>query len=126
MKSPVNTSKLDPAVILFGAMINPGRHIEDMEAAGQQELVNSNVLPTEMNTEVKETLESFGIKFLEQVPDDEIFTYVILPDGWLVKPTEHNMWTTLIDDTGKEIADIFYKAAFYDRHSEFYLREENS
>jgi len=115
MKSPVNTAKMNPMDILVGAMMNPDKHIEGMEAEGQQQLVDSNVLPTEMRSEDREKLELLGVQFLEIVPDDYLFTYVTLPEGWKVIPTEHNMWTTLVDGKGKEIASIFYKAAFYDR-----------
>jgi hypothetical protein len=123
MKSPENTTKTDPAILLLEAMLSPDTHIERMEKDGQTQLVDSDVLPTEMEAWEKEKLESLGVEFLGVVPEDEIFTYVKLPVGWKKVSAEHDMWSTLVDETGKEIAGMFYKAAFYDRSSYLYLKE---
>jgi hypothetical protein len=40
---------------------------------------------------------------------------VSLPPGWKVVPTDHSMWSDLVDAKGEKRASIFYKAAFYDR-----------
>lgn len=37
------------------------------------------------------------------------------PPGWKKEPTDHSMWSKLMDDKGRERAAIFYKAAFYDQ-----------
>jgi len=94
--------------------------IEAQEATGQQELVNSSVLPKDMgyNT-TREMLESLGIIFGKNV--DGLFIECTLPQGWKKVATDHNMWSHLLDDKGRKRASIFYKAAFYDRHADISL-----
>jgi len=46
---------------------------------------------------------------------DKVFQYATLPAGWRKQPTDHSMWSDLLDDKGRKRASIFYKAAFYDR-----------
>jgi len=90
--------------------------IEAQESRGQGELVQSDVLPVKfMGPSPFELIKSKGGKILGPVPDDSIFQYVQLPAGWKKVPTEHSMWTNLVDEAGREVANIFYKAAFYDR-----------
>lgn len=107
---------------LMGA--NPG-YIEAQEAKGQQQLAKSSQLPSEgltinrmgkkTETVLKKILESAGGTILRETRDDPIFVDVILPPGWKVNPTDHSMWSDLLDASGKKRAAIFYKAAFYDR-----------
>lgn len=112
MKKPDNT-KLDPhPEWLFGR--NP-MAIEHQEAKGQESFVKSDTLPTKMDPASKEILEAAGVKFLGPVENDDQFQYVTLPAGWKKVPTDHSMWSELLDQDGKEIASIFYKASFYDR-----------
>lgn len=91
------------------------RAIYDQEADGQQSFVSSTTLPTDLCG--KEILEAAGVKFLGVVEDDDIFQYVELPDGWKKVPTDHSMWSNLVDEQGRVRASIFYKAAFYDRNA---------
>lgn len=94
--------------------------IEQQEAQGQKELVNSSQLPTNSNTrgvDAKEQYEKMGIKVIGITKGDEIFFDVEMPKGWKKKPTDHAMWNKLLDDKGRERAMFFYKAAFYDRSS---------
>lgn len=58
--------------------------------------------------------ENMGIR-IEDDADDELFYKVILPDGWAINNTDHNMWNNVTDDKGRERFTFFYKAAFYDR-----------
>ncbi|MDP3917651.1 MAG: hypothetical protein Q8Q30_00550 [Candidatus Woesebacteria bacterium] len=90
-----------------------GRAIMDQESAGQQSFVSSDTLPTDLRG--KEVLEAEGVKFLGPVEGDDIFQYVELPEGWKKVPTDHSMWSNLVDGAGRIWASIFYKAAFYDR-----------
>jgi hypothetical protein len=92
---------------------NPGA-IEAQEAAGQQELANSEFLPTEVQGR-REDFERMGIVFGDPVEGDPMFTHCTLPTGWKKGPTDHSMWSDLVDDKGRKRAGIFYKAAFYDR-----------
>lgn len=95
--------------------------IERQEKRGKIALKNSFNLPIKYNGDLKEqreysnSLKSMGIKILEE--SDDLFMKVELPEGWKIKPTDHSMWSNLIDDKGRERASIFYKAAFYDREA---------
>lgn len=90
--------------------------IEAQEAKGQQQFVNSATLPLKFNSGTRRELETMGVKYLERPGDPAaLFCPVNLPSGWKVEPTDHSMWSKLIDDKGRERASIFYKAAFYDR-----------
>ncbi|MEM6911065.1 MAG: hypothetical protein AAF555_05725 [Verrucomicrobiota bacterium] len=110
-----NTTKQEarPEWLMGG---NPSA-IENQEARGQQELCESTQLPTRVLHGDKSKLEEAGVKFGEPCKDDPIFCNAELPEGWKVEPTEHSMWSKLVDAEGKERAMIFYKAAFYDRHA---------
>jgi hypothetical protein len=94
--------------------------IERQEAEGQQELLESFQLPTKLNTYSKmsdsiDIYTAMGIKVLSKTKDDDLFYDVELPHKWSIQPTEHTMWSNLIDDKNRIRANIFYKAAFYDR-----------
>jgi hypothetical protein len=99
---------------------NPSDAILRQEADGQRSLVNSDTLPTDIgkydrNGESRAALEAFGVVFGEMVEGDPLFQYVTLPDGWKKVSTDHSMWSNLVDEQGRIRAQIFYKAAFYDR-----------
>ena len=89
--------------------------IEAQEARGQQDFVASDTLPIKCNSCTREQLEAIGIEFGE--PVDDLFVAVRLPDGWKKIPSDHSMWSNLVDDQGRTRAHIFYKAAFYDRNA---------
>lgn len=96
---------------LFGR--NPDG-IEAQEAAGQRAVCNSSRLPVEGSEHP--AWAEIGITFGE--PDsDGLFRPASLPDGWRIAPTDHNMWSDLLDNRGRRRAEIFYKAAFYDRRA---------
>ena len=117
----INTSKQDPLLTLAEQMFTD-HPIERSEARGQQELVNSDVLPAKwMHGSKKETLEKFDVIFGSIVDGDDLFQNVTLPKGWEKITTDHSMWSRLIDDKGRERASIFYKAAFYDRSAHISL-----
>jgi hypothetical protein len=102
----------NPIMILFEAMIggNPSDAIVASEKRGQNNLVNSDVLPKRCD---RAKLEGMGVVFGEDF--DDLFVHVTLPDGWQKVATTHDMWSKLLNADGEEIAMIFYKAAFYDR-----------
>lgn len=89
--------------------------IMDQEARGQAALVNGDVLPREG----VDALIPAGVVVGD--PVDDLFVRVTLPAGWRKVPTEHSMWSKLVDDKGRERAAIFYKAAFYDRKAHINL-----
>ena len=114
-------TKINPAALgalLRGDLDNfrvasaPGG-IERQEAEGQRSFVTSETLPKECNYCKREQLEAMGIVFGDDV--DDLFVSCKLPNGWKKVPTDHSMWSDLLDDKGRKRATIFYKAAFYDR-----------
>ena len=109
-----NNDPADHLLLLATEMVGGGG-IEAQEKAGQVQLVASDVLPTESLYGAREKLEAAGCVFGEPVEDDPLFTPVTLPPGWKKVGTEHDMWSSVVDDQGRERASIFYKAAFYDR-----------
>lgn len=97
--------------------------IEAQEAAGQRDLVaRFNRLPTKFLSHCLDTdmpkgwLEKVGFKVGDVVSGDDIWTAVTPPDGWTLRPTEHDMWSEVRDDKGRLRISVFYKAAFYDRN----------
>lgn len=93
---------------------NPGA-IEAQEKRGQSQLVSSDVLPAKCDATSLATLEAAGVVFGEPVEGDPLFRHAILPAGWKKVATDHDMWSDLVDAAGVVRAEIFYKAAFYDR-----------
>ena len=92
--------------------------IEAQERDGQNSFVNSDELPVDAPWD---DLKKMGIKPVEHPKHaklgGELFVKVELPKGWEKRPTDHDMWNELVDDTGKVRATIFYKAAFYDQRA---------
>lgn len=86
--------------------------IEAQEAAGQRVQASRETLPVK-GTGDRRAWEALGFVFSDVT--DGLFVYVEFPLGWKKVPTEHSMWTDLVDAEGKKRASIFYKAAFYDR-----------
>src|ERR1700677_4228395 len=95
--------------------------IEAQEKLGQLDFTNRQLLPKQMDDNVKSKLEGFGIKFLEE--HDDLFLKVELPKNWKIVPDNSNSyWSDLVNDRGKTIAQIFYKAAFYDRRCRIHMQ----
>ena len=108
-------SRVAPEIMMAALGV---KNIEASEAAGQRELVkDATRLPIESNAIVPRARvsELTGIVFGE--PIDDLFVSVTLPNGWTIRPTEHAMWSDLVNDKGMTVATIFYKAAFYDRRA---------
>ena len=127
MKKPTDFNKQDPSLLLADALIfGASESILRQESQGQQELVQSTVLPKECRNWA--TLERWGVVRGKDV--DDLFCECVLPEGWSKKATEHSMWSYLLDERGLNRADIFYKAAFYDRdasigvHNRFRLQPD--
>lgn len=99
--------------------------IERQEAEGQRDLVNATVarLPKDINDHRfrgKDAKEVYALAGIEVTGEcDDIFLNVKLPAGWKLNPTDHSMWSKLVDEQGRERAVVFYKAAFYDRNAHF-------
>jgi hypothetical protein len=125
MFGPEDTSKRPSELHLLG-MLSDGQsgYIEDMEAAGQQQLVHSNVIPT--NGPSDEELTALGFQLGEQVQGDMLFRNATLPAGWKKEGSDHAMWSYILDERGRRRVAVFYKAAFYDRDAFMRLETPHS
>lgn len=90
-----------------------GNAIVASEKRGQQQLVASAVIPTQMGDRTE--YEAIGFTFGEPVEGDPIFTECTLPDDWSKQAGDHDMWSYIVDQYGRRRVSVFYKAAFYDR-----------
>lgn len=128
MSSPRNTAADHPLlhqVAALDALHRTGDPtnaiLDEMEAAGQRQLVESEVLPTEIQGDrdgaIKQSLIDLGFKFGEVVNGDPLFTNVQLPTGWKKVGSDHDMWSYVNDEQGRQRISVFYKAAFYDRRA---------
>lgn len=114
----------DPIIGLVTAM-SGGKGIEASERRGQVQFLESETLPSKLQTyfvdkEMRETrplLESWGFVFGKVIGGDTLFMQARLPPGWKKKGSDHDMWSYIVDDQGRERCSVFYKAAFYDREA---------
>jgi hypothetical protein len=92
--------------------------IGDMEGAGQRQLVASSLLPTEIRHPwTAADFAAVGFDLGEVVDGDPLFRHATLPAGWVKRGSDHDMWSCINDELGRERVAIFYKAAFYDRRA---------
>ena len=105
--------------LLLGAMIGIPTDdlIGEQEKRGQQQLVNSDRLPTELRDD-RAAFEALGFTLGDPDPADPLFAPVTLPDGWAREASDHDMWSYIVDQLGRRRVAIFYKAAFYDRRAD--------
>lgn len=87
-------------------------YVTGQEAQGQQQLVRSSQLP---RAGLQPRGLELGITVVGVGGDDPLFVDVTLPEGWRIEPTDHAMYSNLVDAEDVKRASIFYKAAFYDR-----------
>lgn len=112
MDKPQDNSKLPPEVHLIDALtVGMSNAIELSEAAGQSQMVESEVIPTDG----ADALTELGFKLGEVIQDDPIFRACELPEGWRREGSDHSMWSYIVDENGFRRVAVFYKAAFYDR-----------
>lgn len=116
-----NTSRRPNELHLLGMHADgQSDYIAGMEAAGQRQLVNSDRLPVDMRVGLngaRSEFEALGFTFGDPDPDDPLFCQATLPDGWRREPSEHDMWSYIVDETGTRRVEVFYKAAWYDRRA---------
>lgn len=115
VRNTTAASESDPGS-MFIEMLGEGS-VEKQERRGQEELLKSDVFPTDISGMTTEDLEEMGFEFHGEVPNDPIFQFVTLPEGWGREGTDHDMWSYIVDETGKRRIGVFYKAAFYDRRA---------
>lgn len=110
------------ALLLALGMVGetPDQIIRGMESAGQRQLVASRMLPTDTHGTDAE-FEALGFVFGESDPGDPMFRPTTLPEGWSKRGSDHDMWSYVVDEHGRNRVSVFYKAAFYDRHAHMSL-----
>jgi len=94
--------------------------IASQERAGQQQLVASQMLPTDTCGTDADFLAA-GFTFGEPVAGDPMFRPATLPAGWTKTGSDHDMWSYILDERGRQRVAIFYKAAFYNRSAHMRL-----
>ncbi len=108
---------------LLGALLGQTNDqlIGAQEARGQQQLVHSDRLPTELRDD-RAAFEALGFVFGTPDADDPLFTPATLPDGWTREAADdHDMWSYVVDTLGRRRVAVFYKAAFYDRRADMHI-----
>jgi len=101
---------------------SPDHSILRQEATGQrQACAQTTRLPVDGTREQVDVWAVIGIKIGDPIEDDSIWCSVEMPAGWKLEPTDHSMWSKLVDDKGHTRAKMFYKAAFYDRSCHIHL-----
>lgn len=121
-----NTTQIDPGVLLAAAVIGgQERLVENMEARGQEQLVQSDLLPKQgpgyPGDLDRAAFEKLGFVFGEDVEGDPLFVHATLPAGWSRRATDHVMHSKILDQYGRVRVGIFYKAASYDRRAHMSL-----
>ncbi len=118
-KPPIpNTTKLVAENPELGLLMGRPGNIEKQEAEGQQMLCASSQLPTKLLHDLtEEHLVAMGLVLGEPTPDDPLFREATLPAGWSVKPTDHPMWSDIVDAKSRKRLQVFYKASFHDRRA---------
>lgn len=118
---PIDTSRQDLALHLLGAMgMGTSGYIENQEAAGQRQLVNSDRLPVDSGG-TDADFEAVGFTFGPPDEHDPLFRPATLPEGWKREGSDHSMGSYVVDPLGRRRVSVFYKAAFYDRRASMYL-----
>ena len=111
-----NTTNRDPLLHILGASSDGvNGYIEGMEAAGQSQLVHSDLLPARTQGCGAQHLEALGIVLGGVVDGDPLFRHVTLPPNLRQDGSDHAMGSFRVDEHGRRRASMFYKAAWYDR-----------
>lgn len=105
--------------LLLDALVNGHEGaVERQEAREQQRSVANCSIGRDFGHDeraqkARAALEAAGLQFTGE--GDDVLERVVLPWGWKLVPTDHSMWTHLVDETGTKRAECFYKGNFYDR-----------
>lgn len=93
----------------------------------QKSFVESGTLPTDIGRysryDERAILEKFGVIFHGEVPEDSILQYVTLPPGWKKIATDQSNWYNLVDEKGRNRAEICFDASFHNRRAFMHLKQ---
>lgn len=87
---------------------------------GSRQANAETTMPTRLPTDGIEAYapggawEALGIVVGDVDRDDDMFTFVTLPEGWTIKPSKHSMYTDILDEKGRQRISYFHKVAAYD------------
>lgn len=112
----------------FIAASTPGG-IEAQEKRGQIEQSFAETLPIAgtSSEEQRKNFEALGFVFAldrtaaQNQGRGKLFVDCKFPKGWRKKPTDHSMYSDIVDEQGRKRGVIFYKAAFYDKRADCHL-----
>lgn len=93
------------------------RAVTDQERAGQAQVVVTGQLPARLQGGSQQDFEALGFSFGDMNPGDPLFRSAALPPGWRKVPSDHDLYTYIIDQLGRRRVVVMYKAAFYDREA---------
>lgn len=91
-----------------------GKHKQALAAA-------SNKLPRRVDRDDRLVYEALGFEFGDAT--DKLFMAVSFPDGWGTKPTDHYMYTHIVDERGRRRGQYFYKPDFWDQDASLWGAE---
>jgi hypothetical protein len=103
------------------ALLLLGTGVEELEEAGRDQLLVSDVIPTDLHGAREEDLAALGFELGDVVDGDPLFRYVTLPHGWTRRPDADPRGLYLVDAGGRDRAHIFYKSVSYDRKASLFL-----
>lgn len=122
MSNRENIGGLEILLDVVGSGMNPSAAIEAQEAREQSRMINRSQLPKDFKIwndplfEGKSAQEIYAWLGIEiEGEADDLFFNAKLPAGWTIRPTDHSMWSDVLDEKGRKRLGIFYKGAFYDR-----------
>lgn len=87
--------------------------IERHEKMGQEALVASTLFPRAMTPADRAKYEQLGFVFGVDV--DDVFVNATMPAGWTRQPSDHSLYSYILDEKGRQRVIVGYKAAVYDR-----------
>lgn len=117
-----NTSRRDSSSHLAGSFVEgPAGYITNMEADGQRQLGESDLLPVSMTPSDVSAWTALGFAFGAVVDNDPLFRNATLPAGWRRRSADDSRGSYLVDERGIDRVGIFYKAAFYDRRADMHI-----
>jgi hypothetical protein len=103
---------------------NIGQSIMNQEKREQAKMVSIQNLPKSGGSfcklSIPDCYKKLGIEIIGEY--DDLFYKVKLPIEWEIKSHSNSLWSSLLDNKGKERALIFYKVAFYDRSADIVFR----